>query len=90
MNSHPRRRTKVIVPLVIFLILLGIFFLPGPNGLISILLKIYRINRYRAQIQQLRTKADSLESEIKLWQDPDYAARQAQRLFNKNTRDTLR
>ncbi|MGB9741638.1 MAG: septum formation initiator family protein [candidate division WOR-3 bacterium] len=90
MNHHSRRRRKIILLLAIFLIVVAGVFLPGPNGLVSVLIKIYRINRYRTQIQQLRTKADSLEAEIKLWQDPDYATRQARRLFNKHRRDTLK
>jgi len=87
--NRSRRPAKLIVPIVVFLFLLGLIFLPGPNGLISILLKLYHINRSRNQLQQLRARADSLSLEIKLWQDPTYATRQAQKIFSPTSSDTL-
>lgn len=91
MNYYrPRQQRKIIIPLTIVIVLLGLIFLPGPNGLISVLLKLHRINRYRAKIRHLRIKSDSLKAEIKLWQNPASATTEAQQLFNQNKLDTLR
>jgi cell division protein FtsB len=80
-NHHFSRTKKILIPLAFILFLLGLIFLPRPNGLISVLVKVYRIRHYRQQIEQLKAKADSLEQEIKLWQDPGYATRVARKIF---------
>ncbi len=91
MNRRYQRRVgKLFIPLTVVLIILGLTFLPGPNGLISVLLKFYRINKLRAQIRQMKTCADSLESEVQKWRNPDFAAEQARQLLKQPQSDTIR
>ncbi|MCX7732316.1 MAG: hypothetical protein N2248_04045 [candidate division WOR-3 bacterium] len=90
MNRRYQRRVgKLFIPLAVVLIILGLTFLPGPNGLISVLLKFYRINRLRSQIRQMKACADSLESEVQKWRNPDFATEQARQLLKQPQPDTI-
>lgn len=88
-RRHPHRFEKFFIPLAVVLVILGLTFLPGPNGLINVLLKFYRIKKLRTQIQQMKIYADSLESEIQKWRNPDFAAQQARQLLKQLQSDTL-
>ncbi|MGQ9708036.1 MAG: FtsB family cell division protein [bacterium] len=87
-NHRFSPRSKLLIPFALAILLLGAIFLPGPNGLISVLVKTYRIRQYRVRIEQLKAKADSLERKIKLWQDQDYATRAARRIFSRKNSTT--
>jgi len=67
------KRKSVLILTGGTLLLLSLIFLPGPNGLVRVLLKLYRIKKHQAAILQLKNEADTLEQKIKLWQDPRYA-----------------
>lgn len=66
-------------------IFLGGIFLPGPNGLISILIKRYRIKQHHHELLRLKAKADSLAQKIKLWQDAGYVKKIATPVFEQDT-----
>lgn len=87
-NHRSNRRSKILLPLGLTLLALGLLFLPGPNGLVSLLIKIAHIRKCQTQIQKLKAKADSLEQEIKQWQNPDYATRIARQIFARQ--DTIK
>ncbi len=89
-NHHLFHQKKIPLTFILLLFSLALFFLPGPNGLISILSKIYRIRQYRSQISRLKARADSLEKELKLWHNPDYAAEFARRLFRHLPTDSVK
>ncbi|MEO0005076.1 MAG: hypothetical protein ABIK47_02200 [candidate division WOR-3 bacterium] len=80
-NQGINRRSKIILRLTAVVLALGLLFLPGPNGLVSVLIKLYRARNYQLQIQKLKAKADSLEQEIRWWQNPAYATRVARQIF---------
>ncbi len=69
-----------LIPLLIVFSLM-LFFLPGPNGLIRVGIKLIRIRQTQKQIFYLKSKADTLKEKIKLWQDPHYATDVARQLL---------
>lgn len=75
------RRRRMMFFLTITIIALGALFLPGPSGLISILLKLHHINREKRQILLLHKKSDTLQQKINLWQKPEYATKVARQLL---------
>ncbi len=92
-NHRSNRRSKILLPLCLAVLTLGLLFLPGPNGLVSVLIKIYRTRKYQLQIQKLKARADSLEQEIKQWHNPDYATKIARQIFdeqNTTKADTIK
>ncbi len=79
------KRKSVLILTGGALLLLSLIFLPGPNGLVRVLLKLYRIKQHQAAILQLKNEADTLEQKIKLWQDPRYATKMAHTVFSSDT-----
>ncbi len=79
-----KRKTVLIFAGGLF-ILLGTIFLPGPNGLVRVLLRLYRIKQHQRALVRLKAKTDTLERKIKLWQNPDYAAKMARTLLGPDT-----
>lgn len=90
--NHRRRSTsgRLLIPLSGIFIILSLIFLPGPNGLISVLLKLHRIRRLQTQIRQLEIRAESLEQEVQKWRDPDFATQRARLIFRAVPPDTVR
>ncbi|MEO0080411.1 MAG: hypothetical protein ABIK44_07035 [candidate division WOR-3 bacterium] len=78
-NYHSRRRT--ILPLLAVLLVIGIIFLPGKNGAVSVLLRYIRVRKKTAEQHRLKREIDSLERTVRLYQDPSYASDLARRLL---------
>lgn len=78
------RKNIWLLALGVFVFLSGIF-LPGPNGLISILIKLYRIKQHHHELIRLKAKADTLEQKITLWQDAGYVKKIATPVFARDT-----
>lgn len=65
-----KRRALIIIFSIIFL--LGIFFIPGPNGLVKVIYKSYKKQQLYNEIEQLKIKAELIESKIAKGQNQEY------------------
>ncbi len=65
------RKRNIIFSLAIVFILF-IIFVPGPNGLYKVLTKSHKIHRLNQEIENLKIKAELVESKIAKGHDPQY------------------
>lgn len=70
-QSSKYRKRNLIVGLSIFIILF-FFFVPGPNGLYKVVTKSYKIHRLQKEIENLKIKAELVESKIAKGNNPEY------------------
>ncbi len=90
---HKHQRSRAWLLIIVVIVLLGAIFLPGPNGTIAVLTKIYRIKHYQKQLLRQKASADTLENKIKLWQDPQYLTKLFMKIVEKEkpkVQDTLK
>ncbi|MBM3315537.1 hypothetical protein FJY71_06840 [candidate division WOR-3 bacterium] len=83
--GRPRRRATMV--LVVFA-LVAAAFLPGPNGLVSVLARAVRVRRLRADIPRLEARIDSLERVCRYLSDPVCAGEFAARRLAPLTADS--
>lgn len=68
---HKTRKRSLFIVFLIFVVLV-IIFVPGPNGLIKVIHKSYKIDQLRNEMENLKIKAELLESKISKGQNPEY------------------
>jgi len=76
-NTNHTKRRRMLLGLGAVIILVGIVFLPGKSGAVSVLLRYLRIRKKIEQRTRYQTTLDSLEQLQKLLADPDYAKKLA-------------
>lgn len=67
-----RRRRRVYIALGLVVVVLAVF-LPGPNGLVRVLLKRHQASRMERELDHLHSQVDSLEARCRFLADPDSA-----------------
>ncbi|MEO0115993.1 MAG: hypothetical protein ABIK97_00450 [candidate division WOR-3 bacterium] len=63
---------KKIIPFLLLLFLLGIIYLPGPNGLFALIRKKIENRRLKEEISDLRIKNILLRAERQKLSSPQY------------------
>ncbi len=86
-TGKPRFR---LAPLLLLggVLFLAAVFLPGPNGLVSILVKQRRVYRIQQEMRQFRQELDSLDARCRQLRDPAYATEYARRCLGPLPADT--
>jgi hypothetical protein len=77
--TPPRPRRRRLTLAVGALALVAAAFLPGPNGLVSVLGRALRVRRLHAEIPRLEARIDSLERVCRYLSDPVFATEFAAR-----------
>jgi cell division protein FtsB len=71
-GKPPKERKRIIFMVSLVIVLLIIFFVPGPNGLVKVLYKTYKKQRLHNEIEQLKIKAELIEAKIAKGQNEEY------------------
>lgn len=78
-RQENRRSRRWLVGLVLIVAFLLAVLMPGPNGLVRILVRRYRVESLGSEIDSLRTVRDTLVRQRARLLDPDYALEYARR-----------
>ncbi len=70
-DTPKAKKKKILIPLLL-VIIVGVLFIPGSNGLAKVLSKNYRKQQLEKQIERLKIKAELIEAKIARAQDPTY------------------
>ncbi len=65
------KRKNLLIGLAISVFLL-LFFMPGPNGLVKVIYKSYKKQKLYKEIEQLKIKAELIQSKIAKAQNDEY------------------
>lgn len=90
----PRKRTggaghrRRLLVLLGVLLLIALAFLPGPNGLVRVLLKHRRAERLKKEITRLQSEIDSLSRSARQLRKPEFAREYARSLLGRETSDS--
>jgi cell division protein FtsB len=71
-NQPPKQRKRNFIFALALLVILVVVFVPGPNGLYKVLNKSYKIRQINREIENLKIKAELIESKIAKGHDPQY------------------
>ncbi len=89
-KKKPARNHLHVLPLVVLALLgfLAVVFLPGPNGIISLLTKDRRLRQIRHRMHETRRRIDSLEQRRSSLRDPEFALEYARWCLGRTPDDT--
>jgi len=89
-GETPKSKRRKIVVTLIALTLLGIIFIPGPNGLARVLYKNYKKQQLHKRIEQLKIKAELIEAKIDKGQNEEYLRKYLHDNYNMVSKDSLK
>lgn len=88
-DTPKTKRKKILLPLFI-LFILGVIFIPGPNGLVKVIYKNYRKQRLHREIEQLKIKAELIEAKISRGNDEQYMHKYLEDNYNMVPKDSAK
>jgi hypothetical protein len=80
-NPARNRRRRGLLFSGLAVAALAALALPGPHGLVSVIVKATRVRRMRAELPRLEARIDTLERTCRYLADPAYASQVAARRF---------
>jgi len=71
-GQPPKARKRKLIIVLSVLLLLVVVFAHGPNGLVKVITKTYKKQKLYNEIENLKIKAELIESKIAKGQNPEY------------------